>query len=192
MNFQDYLSIGKLGESQISNWLRFTRGMHVFPAYEKQIGEYKGPTLFCSEGDTLILPDLLGITTGKLFWFEAKNKSAFTLYRKTERWQTGIEVRLYEQYQEVQRRTNIPVWLMFLQQGGKAKDSPSVSPSGLYARSLEYLMAHEDHRGEFNDGTYMVFWNEIDLLRLASLDEVAQAQATSIAMHYEAITPISR
>ena len=178
MNFAQAWQAGKLGESQIANWLRYHHGMHVFPAYEKQTRDYKGPTLFCAEGDSLILPDLPGIKGDHLYWVEAKHKSAFTFYRKTRSWQTGIDVRLYEQYQDVQKRTGIGVYLMFVQGEGRAKDAPSDGPSGLYAGSLSYLMQHEDHRDEFRNGAYMVFWNECALRKIASLEELHSVTKT--------------
>jgi hypothetical protein len=176
MNFVQSLRIGKLGESQIANWLRAKHGLHILPAYEKQIGEYKGPTLYCAEGDTLILPDLLAFQGPKFIWFEAKNKSTFTWHRNTKNWQTGIDVRLYDQYLEVQKRTQIPVWLLFLQQANGDTVLGERSPAGLYGQKLDILRTKEDHRGSFLDGTQMVFWNKAALLCLASLEEVAACQ----------------
>jgi hypothetical protein len=176
--FAQQYAFGKLGESAIANWIK-AQGMHIIPVYEKQDDDYKGPTLFAAEGDALILPDLLAmqpVRDGRirLVWCEAKNKSTFTMYRKTRTWQTGIEARHFEQYLEVQRRTTIPVHLLFLQNGGRDKETGQESPQGLYGNRLAYLVDHVDHPGTFYDEQRrrtiaMVYWNISDLRFLAPL-----------------------
>ena len=180
MNFQNALQFGRLGESWIAGWIK-AQGFHVQPVYEKQTGDYKGPTLYMAEGDTLILPDLLALQSlgngrVRIAWCEAKHKSAFTWYFKRQQWQTGIDVRLYEQYQAVQARSAIAVHLFFLQSGGLDKRAGKLSPGGLYGNRLAYLAQHEDHRDEFVEDNGrrvpMVYWNITDLRKLADYQAV--------------------
>ena len=58
------------------------------------------------------------------------------------------------------------VWLLFLQQGGKAKDS-TISPSGLYGNDLSVLMSSENHRSDKWGNGGMVYWAIDSLLKIA-------------------------
>jgi len=177
MNFQESLADGRAGESIIAKWL-IGRGFSVLPAYEKIINEGKGPQLYAASGG-IIAPDLVAIRSRSVLWVEAKHKTAFSWHRITNRWVTGIDLRHYYEYQIVQRETELPVWLLFLHRGGHAKDSPSVSPSGLFGNDLAVLMAHENHRHANWGKSGMVYWARKEdggaLIRIATLKEVLQA-----------------
>lgn len=173
-NFRTMLGKGAVGESLIARWL-IARGNSVLPAYEKIMNDYKGPRLQ-TPGGSLIAPDLLvfNLEHGTILWVEAKHKTAFSWYRASGQWTTGIDLRHYEDYCHVDDVTPWPVWLFFLHQGGYAKDNPEAeSPSGLYGNLLSHLRQHEHHRSEeFNNGRGGVFW-EISALRyLASIEQV--------------------
>ena len=141
------------------------------PAYEKEMNDYKGPQFYTAEGK-FITPDLLVFNAEKIFWAEVKNKSAFSWHRNTQTWTTGIDLHHYEHYKRVRDISKWPVWLLFLQAGGKAKDSPADSPSGLYGGELEYLSAKENHRSP-NWGRHgMVYWAEETLKRIADYEDV--------------------
>jgi len=170
MTFQQTLEYGLAGESTIACWLR-SRGFAVLPAYEKIIDNGKGPRLYMPEG-SLIVPDLLAFNQEKALWIEAKHKTAFSWHRITERWVTGIDVCHYEQYCQVDERTPWPVWLLFLHDGGQAKDSPPASPSGLFGERLSILRKCENHRHDNWGRSGMVYWSVDVLKRLAVLDEL--------------------
>lgn len=172
--FKARLSFGKIGEGLIANWFK-RKGYIALPIYEKQIDEGKGPQLFTSNRN-LIAPDLLMFNFDKdgekVFWIEAKHKSAFTWHRITQRWTTGIDLKHYQDYLEVDKLTPWPVWLIFLHEKGIAKDSPDGCPTGLFGRELSYLNEHENHRhGNWGKGG-MVYWAHETLLKLATLVEV--------------------
>ena len=177
MGFEQQLKIGKIGESQIAQWLN-GRGLHVLPVYEKEIAERKGPTLFSADGIQRICPDLLAFRDGKAYWIEAKHKEAFSWHRKTERFVTGIDIRHYEEYQEVQRvHPEWQIWLLFLHKKGIAKDTPPgmVSPSGLFGASLNYLVGSENHWHRNHGPSGMVYWSRKTLHYIADLEEVSHA-----------------
>jgi len=115
--FERQLAFGKAGESLIANWLK-RRGYLVLPIYEKEISEGKGPQVFSAHGD-LIAPDLLafGRESDKVWWIEAKHKSAFSWHRMSGRWVTGIDLEHYQDYLQIQRLSPWPVWLLFLAEG---------------------------------------------------------------------------
>lgn len=102
MPFNYNLTDGKLGESQITEWLR-RKGNHCLPVYEIADGQFKGPTLYMADNTQLIAPDILVFGKQRIFFVEAKHKEAFTMHRKTNRWVTGIDLHHYEQYQLVQK-----------------------------------------------------------------------------------------
>lgn len=175
-DFQSSLEEGKIGESMIARWL-IKQGRQVLPVYEKQTGEYKGPTLY-SLGGTLIAPDML-VFGNDVYFAEAKNKSAFCWYRKSERWTTGIDLKHYLHYQQVQAVTGKVVFVFFLHKpGSAAKDTPEHMkdkvPCGLYGASLAYLMENEDHRYELpmvGQRHGMVYWSEDKLPKLSTWEQ---------------------
>jgi len=173
MNFEAQLVFGKTAESAIAKWL-MRRGNSVLPVYEKIIDEGKGPQLFTG-GEGLIAPDILTIKNGKVFWIEAKHKSAFTWYRKKQVFETGIDRRHYLDYLRVAETTTLQIWLLFLHRGGQAKDS-SPSPAGLFGNNLLILKNNISHESDLYGPSGMIYWTRTEdggpLRLLASLEEV--------------------
>jgi hypothetical protein len=172
--FRQKLAFGKTGESLIANWLKW-KGYSILPVYEKEVNAGKGPQVF-TLGGGLIAPDLLAFSDdpAKVWWVEAKHKSAFSWHRKTQRWVTGIDLRHYENYLELQERSPWPIWLLFLHRAGRAKDTPEgmTCPTGLYGGNLGRLCKMENHRhGNWGRGG-MVYWAESVLAKIAELGEV--------------------
>jgi hypothetical protein len=171
MTFKAQLRYGAAGESAIATWLR-SRGCAVLPVYEKIIDDGKGPRLYMPDG-VLIAPDLFVFKGKEAFWIEAKHKTAFTWHRITGRWVTGIDLRHYADYCTVDDSTPWPVWLLFLHDGGQAKDSPDNSPSGLFGNRLDVLRRCENHRHNNWGRSGMVYWAVESLQKLASLETVS-------------------
>lgn len=174
MTFAQQLNYGKAAESAIARWFR-NRGWAVMPVYEKIIDEGKGPQVFLPQGG-LIAPDLLVFRCQKgddqTHWIEAKHKTAFSWHRLTGRWVTGIDLRHYEDYCRVDDMTPWPVWLLFLHEGGQAKDSPPNSPAGLFGNKLAVLRKCENHRHANWGHSGMVYWALESLIKLADLSEI--------------------
>lgn len=145
------------------------------PVYEKLIDEGKGPQVLLPKRE-LIAPDLLVFRgqrgSEQAYWIEAKHKTAFSWHRLTGRWVTGIDLRHYEDYCCIDDMTPWPVWLLFLHQGGQAKDSPPNSPSGLHGNRLSVLRGCENHRHDNWGRTGMVYWALESLIALAELGDV--------------------
>jgi len=171
MSFSASLDYGKAGESAIARWLR-GRGLSVLPVYEKIVHEGKGPQLFTPD-KPLIAPDLFVFGKGNAYWMEAKHKTAFSWHRITGRWVTGIDLRHYADYCEIDDSTPWPVWLLFLHEGGQAKDSPPNSPAGLFGETLSKLRLCENHRHENWGTSGMVYWARESLRHLAPLAELS-------------------
>lgn len=172
MTFAQKLAYGQMGESVIARWLR-ERGNWVLPVYEKETDDSKGPRLFLPHGE-LIAPDLLAFSPSANYvsWIEAKHKSAFTWHRRTERWVTGIDLRHYADYLRICEESPWPVWLLFLQRAGQAKDSPPDCPTGLYGENLAVLRHCENHRHENWGRSGMVYWWVGSLRKLAELADL--------------------
>ena len=175
MNFSESLDFGVAGESHIARWLR-NRGWAVLPAYEKILDDHKGPRVYLPQG-RLIAPDLLAFKADGALWVEAKHKTAFTWHRLTQQWVTGIDLRHYEDYCRIEDETPWPVWLLFLHEGGQAKDSPPDSPEGLFGGRLAYLRRHEHHRHSNWGSSGMVYWALGSLKRIAGRADVRASVA---------------
>ena len=156
MGFSEALKYGKIAESYIAKFF-LNKGYAVLPIYEKQINEGKGPQLFIGS-ESIIGTDMLIFNKDKVFWIEAKHKTAFSWHRKTQRWVTGIDLKHYEHYQRIQNLTSWPVWLLFYHEGGQAKDSPAESPAGLFGNELKILTQTENHRHMNWGNSGMVYW----------------------------------
>lgn len=168
--FQDSLGYGEAGENLIARWMR-SRGFAVLPIYEKIIDDGKGPRLYLPD-NVVIAPDFFVFRGQTCLWIEAKHKTAFTWHRITRRFVTGIDLHHYDHYCLVDEATPWPVWLLFLHDGGQAKDSPSNTPAGLFGRKLSRLRQCENHR-HANWGRHgMVYWSIQSLHKLAELTEV--------------------
>ncbi|MCB0105488.1 MAG: hypothetical protein KDE53_06255 [Caldilineaceae bacterium] len=172
-DFDRQLGFGRAGESAIAMWLR-RRGYSVLPVYEKIIDEGKGPQLF-TPTQSLIAPDLLAFRGDDQLWIEAKHKTAFSWYRKEQKWVTGIDLHHYKQYLLVAESAPWPVWLLFLHRGGQAKDSPPDSPAGLFGNKLSFLKDNESHRSDKYGRTGMVYWARQSLHKLAEINEIVGA-----------------
>jgi len=183
-DFRSAFATGRLSESRIARWLIHEEHWNVLPAYDRELATGKGPRLFTPLGE-LIVPDLLAMklqgNTCLLAWYEAKHKTRFSWYRRAQSWQTGIDLRHYLDYLQVQEHTGYDVSLCFFHERATpsvsdlANGSPSQCPTGLYRQSLRSLLTHEDHRGEYQrEGRHyqMVYWNERALERIATVEQV--------------------
>lgn len=183
MSFEQTLLRGKVGESLIANWFK-RRGYSILPVYEIEKNQGKGPQLFMPAQE-LIAPDMLIFNAEKILWVETKHKNAFTLHRISGDWTTGIDQRHYHDYCKVDEQTPFPVWILFLQRGGHAKDSPETSPSGLFGNSIRYLKAHEHHRHGNWGNSGMVYWGIRDLYKIADLEDIIQRPDSQLTQNTE-------
>lgn len=164
--FEKKLIEGKVGESEIADWFK-ARGSHVLPVYEVEKGQFAGPALYTAEGHTLIAPDMLCFNrVGRVVWVEAKQKTAFTFHRNTQRFTTGIDLHHYDQYIQVAYAIDWPLFILFLQKGGQAKDS-KISEAGLFGGEIKDLMENENHRcgPKPHCRSGMVFWAQDKLTK---------------------------
>lgn len=170
VKFEESLEAGRVGESRIARWL-MKKGYSILPVYEIEIQTGKGPRLFTASKN-IIAPDMIAFRSNNTLWIEAKHKTAFSWHRITDRWVTGIDLRHYLDYCEIEDNSSFRVWLMFLHEGGQAKDSPKSSPSGLFGHWLSFLRKNENHRSDKWGSSGMVYWAEKTLNKLAELQDI--------------------
>lgn len=173
--FQEQLAFGQIAEWQIEVWLRRAAGCCVLPVREGG-RDNQGPRIFLPIGN-LIAPDMLVIKGKDVRWIEAKHKTVFSWHRMTHRWTTGIDLRAYEQYQEVASITPWPVWLLFLHSSSDSKERSEPCPTGLFGGELSYLTENENHRSDRWGRSGMVYWAHETLRLIATKEEIDSAVA---------------
>ena len=180
-DFESRLEQGQMGESLIARWLQ-RRGYSVLPAYEKEVGEYKGPRIFSAKR-SLVAPDIFAFRfqneQKRVFWVEAKSKAAFTWHRLSKTYQDGIDRRHWRDYHELRNQMPWDLWILFLHApGGVTKDNPpdKVPPVGLFGGEVLHLARCIDHESERWGRSGMVYWQCKDLMRngkpIATYEEV--------------------
>jgi hypothetical protein len=193
LSFDAQLEMGRQAENLIDAWLR-SRGNSTLHVYETEHNDGFGPRFF-TKHRKLVAPDILVFTGkhGHIYWCETKNKSHCTWYGKGKYWETGIDVRHYEQYKEVSVVSGCPTWLMFYHQNAMPREGdrkymcPELCPTGLFGGDLATLARTESHRYRSNKG-YMVYWavpsdgirlpsGVVPLRKLASVEQVQTAKA---------------
>lgn len=185
--FDESLKYGQVGEDVVSKYLQ-RKGCLVFDTCNGAMTKNKGPRLSGSNHD-IVSPDLMIFVNGNTGWAEVKRKNGFTQYntynrdRKIKQWQTGIDLRLFKQYIKAAEETDLQLGLLFLHEGGWAKQSPTESPAGLFGQTIKNLAKRKDHEYEdrdhnhFNSGG-MVFWNIYDLIKIDTYEEVVYGTST--------------
>lgn len=172
-DFAVNLAFGRIAESKISEWLQKCGNVVSDMTNTKGLPG-TGPRVFTKFG-ALVTPDFLVAKGGRANWVEAKHKSAFTWYRKKRRWVTGIDISKYEHYRRVRDGSGIPLWLLFLQESGQAKDSAPSPYYGLFGQDLAVLEKTASHRDTLPGHPPMIYWARESLILLASLEELGIA-----------------
>lgn len=179
MSFKDHFQFGADGEDLIFQWIRLTWGMVVTTTREFKHRGGGGPAMFQTSAH-VILPDLIAFSTTDKKWVEVKRKSAWMRYRAAQRWETGMDTRLWENYKRVADVTGIPVWILFFHDNPQPSTAdlahdgcPESCPTGLYGGDISTLP--EPTRcgkpvPQFPSGS--VNWCSDSLPLLASVDEV--------------------
>jgi hypothetical protein len=178
--FQASLAWGQQAETEIAKWL-LHKGAIILPVYDVECNSGKGPRVFCKEAE-YVAPDLFCWAKGKALWIEAKHKEVFTRYRIKDIWETGIDLRHYENYCKLRDIIGLSVWVFFLHKSkvprpedAKYLDCPAECPTGLFGREINDLRQNESHRSN-KHAHGMVYWSH-DYLKppLATIEELTKA-----------------
>jgi hypothetical protein len=163
-DFGKNLKWGQVGESKVSVFFQ-QMGYSVLPVYEKIVDEGKGPQVY-QLGQSLVAPDSLVFNGTKAFWVEAKMKTSFSLHRITGNMVTGIDLRHYKDYVELDGSSPWDVWITFLHLGGKERGSAEETEPGLFTNNISTLSRCENHRSTKWAGG-MVYWAKQSLVKIA-------------------------
>lgn len=108
-NFKEYLKFGEEGEHEVARVL-IEMGVSVLPLY--QFNNNHAPYLL-TKNHKITLPDLACFKDGKSFFVEVKTKNQWISYKG--RVETGIDKRLFNQYDKINEATGADVFLIFNQ-----------------------------------------------------------------------------
>ena len=149
-----------LGDAAQKRWARIlaSRGNAALPVYgmDEVDDRTKAPTLFVRDG-LLVVPDVLCLNpkAGNT-WHEVKAKHVPGWYRKRGRWEHGTDWTLVREYEEVERVTGVPVWLIVYEERSPVdgERESALVESGVYLgiRLAEAVTAGE-HRPTWPGGT---------------------------------------
>ena len=148
-----------------------------------------GPTIAAPMRNILVT-DLFVWRGALARWIEVKHKTCFAWNRNNKRWVTGIDLHLYRHYQDIENNSPWPVWLFFQHDGGYAKGSGfRHSPFGLFADSLQHLMANEFQQSDLWGPSGMVYW---EIESLEPFDEQAHESLRRFNLgRYKAPAPVA-
>ncbi|MBF0093941.1 MAG: hypothetical protein HQL34_05280 [Alphaproteobacteria bacterium] len=112
--FADRLAFGRTAEETVADILKRRFGCHVVPVYDYNANN-KAPKLH-GFPVSYVVPDLDVSKDGERSWVEVKAKSnSGCPTRVTGQIEHGFAWRLFRQYQEVQRITGTPVYIVILE-----------------------------------------------------------------------------
>ncbi len=170
-NFDEQLAFGREIEKAVGAWL-MSKGLRILPVYDYSgLQENKAPRFTAAvQSESLVLPDLLGARDSSCRWYEVKYKHHADFTRKTQRLETGISLRLWKQYQQVEKVSGIPVWLLFAHR--KEDEVRGEMIARLLGRERVYCGGKMGSAG-------MVFFAWDDLKRVEKLSAIMPALAKS-------------
>ena len=137
----------------------------VLPAYDYSgLAEDKPPRLMAIPStDSLVLPDLLSARDGASLWVEVKYKWEATFTHITGRMETGINLRLWNHYLQVEKVTGCRVWVLFAHEWEGEIRVGSLSGLRVFARQYKGRKMGQDG---------MVFFPYYQIPKIADFWEV--------------------
>ncbi len=159
--FETQLAHAREWEKKVARWAA-RRGWYVLPAYDYAgKGESKAPKLVSPDGNDLVLPDLVCFRNAGLRWLEVKWKRRAALYRATGELVTGISLRLFKHYCQIEERVAGEVFVVFLHEDERE----------VRGDSLNNLRAYVSHvyKGPKMGRGGMVFWPYLQIPRWGEL-----------------------
>ena len=117
-SFKDALKYGQEGEHEIAEAL-INKGVNLMPLYQF---ETEHAPFILAGIEKLVSPDLLCFSLKAVFMAEVKTKNRWIEFKGVR--ETGLDLRLFNQYKKVQVACNIPVWLFF--------NHKTQEPKGIY------------------------------------------------------------
>ena len=148
---------GAAGEKRVAAWLQ-ERGWHVIPSYDYAGEDHDKPPRLQGFRVGYAVPDLDAARNGVRRWVEVKTKWEAVFYRNAQEYRHGINLRLLEHYQTVEKITGTECWIAVYEE----------STRRLYCQALSKLGA--PHVGT-DRGTKMAYWPRSRFRHLHTFDE---------------------
>ena len=169
-DFETKRELARAWEQRMGEWAR-RRGWYVLPTYDYSgRDDDKAPKLLAPPGrESLVLPDLQCVRPGETRWLEIKWKASCTRYVKGGYRTTGISLRLWEHYSQVELLTGGGVWVVFLHQEEQEIRGDSLA-------DLHRKVSHQYDGRKMGRGG-MIFFRYDKLTRWGSLSMLAQEAA---------------
>ncbi len=157
---------------KLVGWWLMRAGYRLLPVYDYSgLGSDKAPKLSAiHQLDSLVTPDLLTAKDGRAAWLEVKHKQRADMHRNTHTIETGIDLRLWRQYEHVKRVTGLPVWLVFVHEAENEVRTGEIA-------KLDPIKRIYDGPKMGRGG--MVFFPYEQLVRLASLSSIREEYVRS-------------
>jgi len=169
VTFEEQLAFARRYEKGVALWL-MARGWRILPTYDFSGSDGdKAPRLLAENDDkSLVLPDLLACKGGNSRWVEVKYKDAADWTRTTQRFETGISLRLWRHYLMAKEASGLNVWIVFVhQREGEMRGAEVAALAEMPPRIYE---GKKMGRG----GMAFFPWNGLRLM--ATLDEIVQEE----------------
>ena len=188
------------GDEAQQRWARILaeRGNAVLPTYG-MIGNgerTKAPLLFV-EGGVLVCPDALCLSpkAGNQ-WHEVKAKSQPSFSRNRRRWEHGADWMLAKEYEEVERQSGTPVWLIVYEERSPVdpgrESAVAVSGKWLGIRLTDAMRLGErrplwpggkgDPRNRGRDGMGGLLWPRSPMIDLLAAKPTASRPGQQVAL----------
>jgi hypothetical protein len=162
-DFETKLAHARTVEIAVATWLK-ARGARILPVYDYSgLGSGKAPKLEAfSASDSLVTPDLLVARRGSLSWCEVKWKTSANLFKNTNEFETGIDLRLWRQYRHVKHETGARVFIVFAHEAEgyltcdeldvlDAMPSKRVYQGDRFAHMVNWPLRHLHRLAEYRD-----------------------------------------
>ena len=161
--FRRMLGIGKIAEDKISTYLK-ALGYYVLPT--TNFSEKGAPKLEAeNSNDSIVMPDLQAFKSNVRCWFECKWKTRATENNRGKL-ETGVDLRLYDNYLDSEQTTGMPVALVFVH------EHEQVVRCATLKQLDEGAFSHRYSGGNY---TPMIYWYFENIPVWMSLDELAAA-----------------
>jgi len=114
----------------------------IVPTFDYKSAKEQSPRLY-HKGGYSVIPDLdCGHESGRM-WIECKRYNTSPWNRELKANTHGIKRRLYENYLDVQKRTNTPVYLFIIEHSIQLEDKSIIREDRVLYASLDILVPHE-------------------------------------------------
>jgi hypothetical protein len=164
VDFQKELARSREYEVAFSRWLECERGFYTLPVFDCSGPHNKTAPALYGDNRRLVAPDIMACKNGTWSFFEIKLKERADLHRITGDYVTGLPLRNWQHYMEIQRVTRTPVWIVFVH----------LREQEVLADDITMMSSHHIHHESTMDNGGTVFFRYSDLRRLMRLERLQE------------------